>query len=123
MTIIGSNPPDPIRIGSNPPNPRRAAAKALKGQDYRIAGVTTFWGSAAIQRPDYRPYGLRCKAAPDTAYAYVYEVSDAIGVDAFEGYAKQISFLKAYNQAMLKSGKLPAEWGCALDPAPGKLGG
>lgn len=61
------------------------------------------------------PYGLKCKAAPDTAYAYAYafayayEVSDAIGNDAAHGYAKQILFLKTYNQAMLRSGKLPAE--------------
>jgi hypothetical protein len=67
------------------------------------------------------PYGLKCKATPDTAYAY--EVSDAIGNDAADGYAKQILFLKTYNQAMLKSGKLPAEWGCVLDSAPGKLSG
>ncbi|RYF22193.1 MAG: hypothetical protein EOO77_04585 [Oxalobacteraceae bacterium] len=45
------------------------------------------------------PYGLKCKAAPDTAYAYAYEVSDAIGNDAAHGYAKQILFLKTYNQA------------------------
>ena len=110
-----------VSIGVIPPDPQRAAQKAIRTHDYRIAGVTSFWGSARLQKPDWRPYGLKCNPLPDTAYAYGYFVSDAIGREAMEGYRKQRHFLITYNAALLASGKLPTSWGCVSDPNPGPL--
>ena len=110
-----------VSIGVSPPDPHKAAREAIRKHDYRIAGVTSFWGSARLQRPDWRPYGLKCNPLPDNAYAFGYFVSDAIGKEAFEGYKKQRHFLVTYNAALLASGKLPADWGCVSDPNPGPL--
>lgn len=109
-------------IGTNPPDPNTAAADALKKNDYRIAGVSTFWGSMRAQKADWRPYGLKCSPLPEDAYAYGYFVSDAVAQEAFDGYRKQIQFLVTYNKALLKSGMLPREWNCVLDNDPGPLG-
>ena len=109
-------------IGAVPPDPRRAADRAIERRDIRLAGVTTFWGSLAQQRPDWRPYGLICASVPASAYAYRYLVSDAIGPEAMAGYRRQRRFLIGYNVTMLRSGLLPARWGCRVDRHPGRLG-
>lgn len=111
-----------ISIAGNPPDAAKAAARSLHARDYRIAGVSTFWGSIHVQKADWRPYGLKCRPLPETAYAYGYFVSDAIDHDAFDGYHKQILFLRTYNRLMLRSGRLPKEWNCTIDTRPGRLG-
>lgn len=107
-----------IMIGAVPPDPSVAVADALKRHDYRLAGVSSFWEGVHAQKSIWRPYGLKCDNLPENAFAYGYFVSDAIGREAFEGYAKQKYFLITYNREMLKSGLLPAAWNCAIDANP-----
>jgi hypothetical protein len=109
-------------IGSNPPDPKEAAAAALNKHDYRLAGVSTVWGSMKAEKRYWRPYGLKCSPLPDDAYAYGYFVSDAVAREAFDGYRRQIGFLVTYNNALLKSGMLPREWNCTTDNNPKPLG-
>ncbi len=110
-----------IMIRSSPPDPSAAAADALSRHDYRIAGVSNFWESAHAGKTVWEPYGLKCDDLPSGAYSYGYFVSDAIAQEALDGYAKQKHFLVSYNEAMLRSGRLPAAWNCVTDPAPPSL--
>lgn len=97
-----------------PADPVKAAKAALAASDYRLAG----WGMADYAHPGtapirWSPYGLRCRDLPVSSFRYVYEKSDAIGLDAANGYRQQKSFMFIYNNALLRSGKLPKSWRCA----------